>query len=371
LCLLAVLALLAALAGCQKQQESQPAMTQVEPVVSAESELAAPSEPEPEPVQAPTTEATEAPKIAFGALVYDFGDVGPGTRQTGRFEFVNDGGGPLEITEVKRCCGVVARLADDKKVYAPGERGAVNVQYSASSRPTSWTRNIYVSSNDPANPRVSLTIKARIVSKVDYKPQSVRLSLVEEEPVLPDITLISIDDKPFSVKSLTSTNRCITAEVDPNAEATQFVLPLDVDVAKLDGRASGTIGLVLTHPECARLLIPFTVVTKYRAIPSQIYLFDAVPEQPVTRNLSVLSELDPEFEIESIETETGFVKVVNRQKTANGYALELEITPPPRKGELRVYADRLHVHVGRHDVAVNVRAVYPAEPAQGNEPQGE
>jgi hypothetical protein len=370
---LVALSLLAVLTGCQGQQQSEPSVTQAQPAAPPQPEPAAPPEPEQEPEQVPTAEATEGPKIAFDAVIYDFGEIGPGTRQTGRFEFVNDGGGPLEITEVKRCCGVVAKLADDKKVYAPGERGAVNVQYSASSRATSMDmkRNIYVSSNDPANPRVALTIKARIVSKVDYRPQSVRLSLVDEDPVLPELTLISIDDKPFSVKSLTSTNRCITAKVDPNAEATQFVLPLEVDVARLDGRTSGTIGLVLTHPECARLLIPFTVVTKYRVLPSHIYLFDAVPEKPVTRNLSVVSELDPDFEIESIETETGFVKVVNRQKTATGYGLELEITPPPRKGELRVYTDRLHVHVGGHDVAVNVRAVYPEEPAQGNEAQGQ
>lgn len=359
---LAALSLLAVLTGCQGQQQSEPSVAQAQPAAPSQPEPAAPGEPE-QPVQVPTAEATEGPKITFDAAVYDFGEVGPRARLAGRFEFVNSGAAPLEITEIKRCCGVVAKLADDKKVYAPGERGVLDIQYSSPSRPTVVARRMSVASNDPANPRVELTIKAKVVLKVDYEPKTVQVSLMEEDPVLPNLTLISIDDKPFSVTSLTSTNRCITASVDPNAEATQFVLPLDLDVAKLEGRTRGTIGLVLTHPECARLLIPFTAVTKYRAIPSHIYLLDAVPKQPVTRNLSVVSELDPDFEIESIETETGFVKVVKRQKTANGYSLELEITPPPRKGELRVYTDRLHVHVGRHDVAVNVRAIYSSQGA--------
>ncbi len=320
---------------------------------------------------APAREAAGAPTIAFDELVYDFGEVGPGTKQTGHFEFVNDGGGPLEITAVKPCCGVVAKLADDKKVYAPGERGTVDVEYSASSRPMSMTRHIYVSSNDAANPRVALTIKARIVSKVDYQPQSVQVSLAEENPVLPKLTLISIDDKPFSVESLTSTNRCITAEVDPTVEATKFVLPLEVDVAKLDGRTYGTIGLVLTHPECVRLLIPFTVLAKYRAVPSQIYLFNAVPQEPVIRTLSVVSESDPDFEIDSAEAEKDLVKVVKQERTTNGYRLDVEITPPAREGEQRVYTDKLHLHVGQHDVAVNVRTVFPEEYAQGEGAQGQ
>ena len=304
------------------------------------------------------------PKIAFETAVCDFGEVGPGTKQTGHFEFVNAGDSPLEISEVKRCCGVVAKLADGKKVYAPGERGIVDIQYNATSRPMSMTRHIYVSSNDADNPRVKLAIKAKIVSRVDYQPRSVKLSLAEEDPVLPKLTLISMDDKPFSIESITATNRCITAPVDPAVEATKFVLPLEVDVAKLEGRTYGNIGLRLTHPQCARLLIPFTVLRKYRAIPSQIYLFNAVPQESVLRTLSVASESDPDFEIESTEVETGFVKIVKQARMANGYRLDLEITPPAREGERRVYTDRLHLHVGQHDVAVRVRAVYPEEYAR-------
>jgi hypothetical protein len=310
------------------------------------------------------------PKIAFADLVCDFGEVGPGTEQTGRFEFVNAGDGPLEISEVKRCCGVVAKLADGKKVYAPGERGIVGVQYHAASHPMSMTRHIYVNSNDTDNPRVKLTVKAEIVSKVDYQPQRVKLSLADEESLNPTITLISIDDKPFSIESITATNRCVTADVDPAVEATKFVLPLEVDVAKLEGRTYGNIGLRLTHPQCGRLLIPFTVLQKYRAIPSQIYLLNAVPQESVIRTLSVVSESDPDFEIESTEVETGFVKVVKQARTANGYRLDLEITPPAREGERRTYTDRLHLHVGQHDLAIRVRAVYPAEYARAEEVEG-
>ena len=336
--------------GCREYVRSQPA--------PAESD-------QPQPA-----ETAGRPKIAFETAVCDFGEVGPGTKQTGHFEFVNAGDSPLEISEVKRCCGVVAKLADGKKVYAPGERGIVDIQYNATSRPMSMTRHIYVSSNDADNPRVKLAIKAKIVSRVDYQPRSVKLSLVDEETLHPTITLISIDDKPFSIESITATNRCIRAPVDPAVEATKFVLPLEVDLARLEGRTYGVISLTLTHAECPRLSIPFRVEQKHRVVPSELVVFNAIPGEAVKRAFSIVSKSDPDSEIDSVESEKGLIHVVSRKKIPSGHRLDVEITPPPPSGKQLVYTDVLHMRVGRHHVTVNVRMVYAGRVAQGTVAEG-
>jgi hypothetical protein len=331
-----------------------------------------------EPDRATTAEsgqppaAREGPNIAFEKLVYDFGQVGPGTSHTGRLEFVNSGSNRLEITEVKGCCGVVPKLADSKKEYGPGERGTLELQYSAASRPEPVVRQIYVSSNDPAHRRLELTIKANIVSKVAYEPTTVQLSLVEEHAVAPTLALTSTDGRPFSIASITSSNRCITARVNPAVKATTFVVPLEVNEDKLEGCTSGLIGLVLTHPECSRLMIPFTVRQKYRAVPSQFVLLNTVPQQAVARSLSIVSEVDADFTIDSIDSERDLIKVTSQEKIAKGYRLGLVITPPPARGEggSSVYRDVLHVHVGPHVVAVDVRGIYAHQPAQSAAAQG-
>jgi hypothetical protein len=356
--------------GCREQMQGQgatvPALKTDMTPSDAELDRALAAEPGQPPA------VRKGPTLAFEKSVYDFGQVGPGTSHTGRLEFVNSGSNRLEVTEVKGCCGVLPKLADNKKQYGPGERGTLELQYSAASRPEPVVRQIYVSSNDPAHRRMELTIKANIVSKVACEPATVQLSLVEEHAVPSTLTLTSTDGRPFSIASITSANRCITARVDPAVKATTFVVPLEVDADKLAGRTSGLIGVVLTHPECSRLMIPFTVRQKYRAVPSQFVLLNTVPQQAVERNLSIVSEVDTDFTIDSIDSERNLIKVTSQEKITKGYRLGVVITPPAVRGEggSSVYRDVLLVHVGPHVVTVDVRGIYARPLAQSAAAEG-
>ncbi len=70
------------------------------------------------------------------------------------------GRGDLKITGIKNTCGcTVAELA--KRDYAPGESGVVKVSYTSSKATAAMQKNIYVSTNDPANPMVTLTAERR------------------------------------------------------------------------------------------------------------------------------------------------------------------------------------------------------------------
>ena len=40
------------------------------------------------------------------------------------------------------------------------------------------------------------------------------------------------------------------------------------------------------------------------------------------------SNYDEDFEVESTSSRKGLIKVVNQEKTRNGYQLDVEITPP-------------------------------------------
>lgn len=102
------------------------------------------------------------PKISFEQTVCDLGRVGLGTKNSCEFKFRNTGQGPLRITNVKSTCGcTVAQL--EKKEYAPGESGTIEVTYTAPNTTTATQKSIYVWSNDKANPNIRLTIKAEVV----------------------------------------------------------------------------------------------------------------------------------------------------------------------------------------------------------------
>ncbi|UCC97074.1 MAG: DUF1573 domain-containing protein [Phycisphaerales bacterium] len=283
-----------------------------------------------------------APRIAFEQTVYDFGDVGPGGKYTGRFTFTNAGDAPLRISDVKKCCGAVVTL--DKKELAPGQSGTLEVQYRSGRGSGMVRKQLHISSNDETNPKVTLTIRARIVPKVAYTPRRIYLLLDGENAGCPEITLTSLDEQPFSIKSFTSTGNSITADIDPAVEATKFVLRPRVDIEKLERRSAGLVSIGLTHPELGRVTVYFSTRQRFKTTPASIILFNPEPQKPTVKKISVVSNYGREFEIESTSSEKGLVKVLSQERTDKGYRLEVEVTPPARDDTGR-FSDMLHLHL--------------------------
>jgi hypothetical protein len=283
-----------------------------------------------------------APKITFENVVHDFGEVSNGKTSTTEFKFTNTGEGRLKIAEVKRCCGVVTKL--DKTEYAPGESGAVKVSYRARQNAGTFNRKIHVVSNDRQNPDISLTVKAKVVPKIDYEPRKLEILIKGENAGCPEITLKSLDNQAFAVKSFTSSHNCIIAEVDPSIEATEFVLKPSVDFEKLQGSSVGLIRIGLTHPECKTVTISYRVVTNFNVTPRSLIVVNPAANKPVEKKLFIQSNYNEDFEIDSVSSENGLVKLLSQQRTDKGYQLDLEIMPPRNEDKAK-FTDTLYVNI--------------------------
>jgi Protein of unknown function (DUF1573) len=322
-----VLALIVlAQAGCQQQAKS-PAEAGAAKATGGKQKTQAPQ---------------PAPRITFEKTVYNFGEVSASKKYNGQFKFTNTGSGVLKITQVKKCCGAVVTLA--KKELAPGESGTLKVVYTSGRGAGPVSKQLRVSSNDETNPEVTLTIKARIVPKVDYQPQRIILVLNQENAGCPKITLTSLDKQPFSVTAFQSTGESITADVDPSVVATKFVLQPKVDLEKLRKRSAGFIAISLMHPEMDRVIIYFSTKQRFRTTPGSIILFNPEPRKPIIRKIAVISNYDEHFEIESTSSQNGIAKVLSQQAIASGYELEVEVTPPAPDGTGK-FTDMLTVHL--------------------------
>jgi hypothetical protein len=332
--------------GCQEQakvpDEPIAALAAPEPAIGQEKVETVPEASQPTATALETQEkkSLTGPTIAFEKVVHDFGEVAPGTKQIGEFKFTNTGDSLLKVTEVKRCCGVVAKLA--KEEFTPGESGALKVEYRSSTRASVMNKKLYVSSNDQVNPKITLSIKAKIVPKVAYEPQKVQIFLKGENAGCPEITLTSLDNQPFSIKAFKSSSDCITADVDSSVEATKFLLQPKVDFEKLQSSSSGAISISLTHPQCGIISIFFSVLPRFQSKPRSIIVFNAEPQKPMVRKISVLSNYSEDFEVESASSKNDCVKVLSQEKIANGYQLEVEITPPPAD-DTGKFTDELYV----------------------------
>jgi hypothetical protein len=273
-----------------------------------------------------------APIITFEKTVDDFGRVGVTSgKKVAEFKFTNTGGGLLEIKDVERCCGVVTKL--DQTEFSPGESGVVKAEFQVTPKPGLFMKNIYVNSNDKTRPRVALTLKATVVSKVSYSPKRLRLFLEEENAGCPKIVLNSLDNLPFSITGFTSTGQSIAADIDSSVEATKFVLSPVVDIEKLNDNPKGRISISLTHPDERTAQIAFDMLPKFSTSPPLVIAFNAIPEKKIVRKVSVLNNYGGAFEIESVSSPNNSIKVLRQEKISSGYQLLVEMTPPASEGK--------------------------------------
>lgn len=378
--LLLCVALLTLQSGCQEQAKGTKA-----PATQARSDkVIEPSEVAELPQAAAdrgavSAVAEDAPKITVEEAVWDFGEIGPGTAHTGRFKFTNTGTAPLTITQVKSCCGVVTRGVKNGQKYAPGKSGVLELDYRAGVQPGDMKRNLYIYSNDPMQSILPLTIQGKIMRRVDYEPMSLKLFLRKENAGAKDITLTSLDGRPFSVTGFRTTANSISADFDPAVKATEFVLKPKADLEKLQGNLRGQIRITLTHPECKEVSLLYDVLPEFTVNPPQIMLFNLKPGQTVNREVWILGNYEEDFEVESVSSQKGAIKLVDSKKVTgsrpvmvgatgaqeqNGrimtrYQLQIEVTPPPVDSSSAVLSDILKVKIkGGETISVQCRGFY-------------
>lgn len=296
------------------------------------------------------------PKITFESLVHDFGEVAPQSRNTCEFKFSNSGDSLLKISGVEVCCGITAEV--DKNDYASGESGVVRVHYRASSQLGLDEKRFYVYSNDWARRTVTLTLKANVVRKVEWEPASLKLVLNKPNAGCPQIKIRSLDGKQFAVTGFKSTGDCITADINPSMQATEFVLEPKADLEKLQKNLNGRIDISGTHPDWGEVTITFDVVPRFTVNPSMIIVFNAKAREPVIKNILILNNYGEDFDIESTSSENNFIKVVNQKKIDNGYQFDVQIIPPEAKGAANFY-DKFLVNIkGQEQLAISCRGFY-------------
>ncbi|UCF42226.1 MAG: DUF1573 domain-containing protein [Planctomycetota bacterium] len=342
--------------GCQEQALATEA-SEAELKASKEVTDKAKAETAAEPVAA-------GPRLMFESVTCDFGQVGPGTKNVGEFKFENAGDELLIIKKVTKSCGCTP-FTLEKKEYEPGESGTLKVSYKASKRAGSSKKHLYVESNDKTKPKIALAVKATIVKKVEFEPKQLKLLLNKENAACPAITLTSVDGKPFSVKGLKATGRfrstadAITAEYDSSRKATKVVIQPKVNMELVKKSHNGNVVISLTHPECGSVTIPFRVLPRFKIDPPSIVIHKVESGKPVTKEVWILNNYDEDFEVESVSSKEGTMKVLSQEKIDNRYKFELEITPPAAGAQKRLFSDVFFVDVkGGERLKINCRGFY-------------
>jgi hypothetical protein len=316
-----------------------------------------------EPVREPAAPEPNglAPRITFEKLEHDFGEVSPNSRNAGQIKFTNAGQAPLKITEVGRCCGVVVKLDKDKTEYAPGESGALKIEWRSGSQPSVFKRQLVVHSNDPTNPKTNLGIRAEIVRRVTWEPERLRLFLDKENAGCPEITVSSLDDQPFSITGFKSTGDYVTADCDPSLKATKHIIEPKVDAERLQENLKGRISINTTHPEGNAVTILFNVVPEYKITPPMVIIFNAQPDKSMTRKIVLVNNYGKDFEIDSVSSKGNgaAIEVLRKTRVRNGYHLEIAVTVPRAAGKAKFTSEFSINLADGEKLPVKCHAYYP------------
>lgn len=110
------------------------------------------------------------PMIHLSERMVELGDLPQHERREHAFRIENRGTAPLAITKIETTCSCTAAIASDS-VLAPGETTDLNVTYNTKDKEGEETQIVVLYTNDPAEPRIDLVVKANVIPFVRVGPR--------------------------------------------------------------------------------------------------------------------------------------------------------------------------------------------------------
>lgn len=161
--------------------------------------------------QAPTQASSEAKPVAdCPEKIKDFGVVVKGDKVRATFEVRNTGKAPLEITQVRPTCGCT--VADFDRTIPPGGKGKIVAEVDTTDFNGPISKAVLVYTNDPANPTLTLVVKADVQSYIEVVPRGfVRFNVLQGEAAEEKVILVPSQPVDFRVLGVDTGTAPVTA----------------------------------------------------------------------------------------------------------------------------------------------------------------
>jgi hypothetical protein len=214
----------------------------------------------------------------------NLGEVRTGLPTEQRFEFTNTGAAPIEILGVRRDCGCLEPLVEQRHVAAGG-KGTVVLRVRTLGQPEGQrTWNAWLQYRNGAETKESrLTVAATLRSDVSVQPAL--LALHVDKALTQEIIVTDRRSTPLRVIAARCALPALKATLLPHGEGMTRVL-LEVAAADLEpGRHETTLELYTDDAAYSRLQVPVTLTRERRQTVT------AIPALVHVRSAGVVSEL--------------------------------------------------------------------------------
>jgi|GEM_PF-2004610 len=155
-----------------------------------------------------------ASDIYFNEKVYDFGEAPQNQNVSHVFKFCNRGEKPLEVKlGTSRCC-TDASLSKD--ILKPGESAEIGVNFNTGYKRERVSESVFVSSNDPDEPEVILTVTGIVVASPIAIPDRLYFGEIKgEEPREKLLYVVDPGEGNLKIEKVEITSKYLKAEIIP------------------------------------------------------------------------------------------------------------------------------------------------------------
>jgi len=168
-----------------------------------------------------------APRIEFEKTESDFGTISQVQEVKGVFVFRNTGDSVLNLQEPTTSCGCIVAAVNDKTV-SPGHRGEITFTLTMPSARSVMNRQIFVESNDPQNPKITLTAKATYIPIFEIQPLLVPVNVRSGQTANVAVVVRRTDGKPLNLTKIEPTKPWIKAKpeqaLEPGTTETRILI---------------------------------------------------------------------------------------------------------------------------------------------------
>jgi len=301
--------------------------------------------------EAPAKEAAaDAPAIKFEEMAHDFGTITQYSSNDFTFKFQNVGTQTLNIENVQSSCGCTAALVTEKAV-APAKSGEIKITFKSGEFSGKVSKNVTVTTNDPANQTVRLEIKADVITDMLCTPVHLNFGEITADANRElSVKLSSPTGKKFKVLGAKPSLTFITTEVvEPAQDQGEYTIRVKIQGMPPSGGFTGIIALQTDFDKPApSITVSGHVASRTEVIPPKLF-FGVINGNAPPREITVKANLWDQLKIESVDVPASLAAEAREVTPGKEWRISVSIKQPVPEGMLK---DKITIHLNDADMKI-------------------
>ena len=278
----------------------------------------------------------EGPMIWFKDRIIDFGQMKQADHATHTFKFENRGTQPLAILKIETSCGCTAAAPADSLIL-PGASSGIEVTFSSRDFEGEHSKTVIVRTNDPAEPRIDLTLLADIIPFIRQDREWIDFGRTEVGTARTEAALITADlGSEFAIPAIHGGESVVEWKIIPASVPDEIGYRIEASLrpdAPL-GNFTERIEIDVHHPsrQKARIGLRGTVFSHFILESSKLKFKTIAYGKTVRRSLKIEAGSSADYEITEVILHSQYL-TPTLKRTESGYELEVTLATEKLKYE--------------------------------------